>query len=345
MSPLRIVGVVVALVLGAFVLRALSRRAPTLADGVGLFVSFLLLLVALDPAVMNLPTVLLRLSSTPRGRLLALLVLSNLALWCLFIWSREQRRRTLEDVNRLFEALLERMQPVDAQEPFGEVAVVIPAYNEEESVGAVLDGIPAEVGGLTVSTVVVADGCVDRTAQVAREHGAVVLDLPVNRGGGAAIRMGYNYASRRGARFVVTMDADGQHRPEDLPNLIGPLLRDEADFVIGSRRLGSFEHVTSLRTFGLSFFNFLLNVLLATDLSDCSSGYRAFAVAKLPRLLTTESQYHTAETIMEVWRRGLRIAEVPVAVRRRLAGESRKGSDLLYGYRFARVLFSKWIRG
>lgn len=345
MSPLRIVGCLVAIGLGAFLLRSFARRAPTPADGLGLLTALLLLVVSLFPSVMNLPTLILRLGARPHGRLIALLVLSNLALWCYLVWTSEQRRRTNERWNHILESLFARLESVEPPPRMGELAIVIPAYNEEESIAEVLREIPSTVEGLRVTPIVVSDGSVDRTAEVARQHGAVVLELPINQGGGAAIRVGYHYAARAGAEIVVTMDADGQHQPADLPQLVAPILEDRADFVIGSRHLGSYEKVTSLRSFGLGFFNVLLNLLLATELTDCSSGYRAFSVRRLPRLTTTESQYHTAETIMEVRRLGLRIAEVPITVRRRIAGTSRKGHDLVYGYRFARVMLSKWIRG
>jgi hypothetical protein len=345
-SLLRLIGLVVAVLLAAFVLRGLSRRAPAGIDLLALLVALLLALVSVDPAVVNLPATLLRIGAHRRGRLIVLLVLSNLALWSYLIWSGERRRREREGVNRVLEALFERLEAPPPTTPLPEVAIVIPAYNEEDSIAEVLTDLPETVAGKGVGTVVVCDGCTDRTAERARAAGAdVVLELPVNQGGGAAIRVGYNYAARAGAQVVVTMDADGQHRPEDLPRLVEPVLLGEADLVIGSRRLGSFEEVSRLRSVGLGFFNALLNLLLATHLTDCSSGYRAFSVMRLPRLTTTESQYHTAETIMQVHRLGLRIAEVPVTVRRRLAGESKKGHDFVYGYRFARVMLSKWIRG
>jgi hypothetical protein len=345
MSPLRIGGILVALALGYIVLHRLSRRAPTAADGLGFAAALVLLLVSLFPWLANLPTEVLRLGSTPRRRLFMLLVVSNLVLWLYTVWTSGERRRRQESAAEQMEALVARISASNAPAELDGVAIVMPAYNEEESVEQVIEGLPRELFGHAVTPIVVADGCTDQTVTVARRAGAAVLDLPINMGGGAAIRIGYNYASRAGARAIITMDADGQHKAEDIPRLLEPILAGDADFVVGSRRLGSFERVSAMRSMGLSFFNFFLNLLLATHLTDCSSGFRAFDVHGLRHLETSESQYHTAETIMLVRRQGLRIAEVPITVQRRIAGYSKKGNDFVYGYRFARSMLTRWLRG
>ena len=345
MSALRLGGILVALVLGFMVLRGLSRRAPTSADGLGFLAALLLLAVSLFPGLVNVPTDLLLLGRAPRGRLLALILLSNVVLWLYTFWSAGLHRRSHERADGQLEALVARIASQGASPDLDGVVIVMPAYNEEESVGQVVRGLPGEMLGHKVYPLVVADGCSDQTAAVARSAGALVLDLPINMGGGAAIRVGYNFAAQNGARVIVTMDADGQHLASDIEGLVAPILRGDTDFVIGSRRLGSFEKVSALRSAGLSFFNFFLNLLLQTRLTDCSSGFRAFDAHKLTHLETSESQYHTSETIMLVRRLGLRIAERPITVQRRIAGQSKKGNDLVYGYRFARTMLTRWLRG
>lgn len=345
MSPLRIVGLVIAAILVYMVARGLARRSPVTGDLLALAAALLLALVALFPSAMNLPTELIDLGLTRGRRLIALLTLSNLALWPYLIWSNERHRKSAQDIGHQIEVLVERLAAGGAPEHVGPIAVVIPAYDEERTVGAVVRGLPDTVQGERVQAVVVADGCHDATAAEARRAGAIVLDLPINRGGGAAIRLGYAYAARAGARVIVTMDADGQHRPDDLEALVAPVLEDEADFVVGSRRLGTFERVSTLRALGLNLLGGLLNLLLATRLTDCSSGFRAFDATRLPALTTHENQYHTAETIILVRRRGLRVAEVPITAPRRIAGTTKKGGDFVYGYRFARALLTHWLRG
>src|ERR1700730_14398373 len=118
------------------------------------------------------------------------------------------------------------------------VVVVIAAYEEEAAIGAVLDELPAEACGLATSCIVVVDGDTDRTALVARDHGAYVGTFPTNRVRGAAIRVGYALARGAGARFIVTTDADGQYVGSEIDQLLQPLVAGEADFVVGSPLLG-----------------------------------------------------------------------------------------------------------
>ena len=121
------------------------------------------------------------------------------------------------------------------------VALVIPAYNEEGSVGPVVEALPRTVCGLAAEVIVVADGCVDATAKEAGEAGAIVADVPVNRGQGAALRLGYRIAREGGAQYIVTTDADGQYNPAEIEGLLAPILAGRADFVTGSRTKGSEE--------------------------------------------------------------------------------------------------------
>ncbi|HEY2428212.1 MAG TPA: glycosyltransferase family 2 protein, partial [Acidimicrobiales bacterium] len=123
------------------------------------------------------------------------------------------------------------------------LAVVIAAYNEEEGIGEVVAAVPASVCGLETEVIVVVDGSDDRTAAVAREAGALVCDMAVNRGQGAALRLGYRLARGRGARFIATLDGDGQYHPDELALVVGPVVAGEADLVSGSRRLGT-AHTT-----------------------------------------------------------------------------------------------------
>src|SRR5580692_12513879 len=121
------------------------------------------------------------------------------------------------------------------------VAVVIAAYNEAGAIGPVIQALPAEVCGLATAAIVVADGCADDTAAEAAAAGAMVCDVPVNRGQGAALRLGYRIAREGGADYIVTTDADGQYNPAEIERVLAPILDGKADFVTGSRRLGSEE--------------------------------------------------------------------------------------------------------
>jgi glycosyltransferase involved in cell wall biosynthesis len=191
---------------------------------------------------------------------------------------------------------------------------------------------------------VVVDGAADDTAGVARAHGAVVCDVPVNRGQGAALRLGYHLAKQRGARYIVTTDADGQYRMEELPLLLAPLLAGEADFVTGSRRLGANESTDRVRRLGTRVFAALVSRLTGHRVTDTSFGFRAMR-AEVPVSVTLhQPQYQSAELLVGVLSHGYRVLERPMTMHRRNQGHSKKGNNLVYGLRYARVVFGTWWR-
>ena len=118
------------------------------------------------------------------------------------------------------------------------IGVLVPAYNEADSVGYVLDRIPGQVCGVETAVLVVDDGSRDGTGEIAAQHGAVVARHVINRGGGAALRTGYRLLADSGATIVVTLDADGQHLPSEMERLVEPVLSGEVAVAHGSRVLG-----------------------------------------------------------------------------------------------------------
>ena len=137
---------------------------------------------------------------------------------------------------------------------FGPVVALVAAYNEEDNIGDVLKVMPTLVGDLEVSTLVVVDGGSDATADIALDAGVYTCVLPVNLGQGAALRLGYQLASAHGARYVVTLDADGQNDPAEMATMLQPLLDDTADFVIASRRLGVDQTTDRFRRAGVRLY-------------------------------------------------------------------------------------------
>ncbi|HEY6319819.1 MAG TPA: glycosyltransferase [Acidimicrobiia bacterium] len=227
---------------------------------------------------------------------------------------------------------------------FAPVVVVIAAYNEAESIGAVLDGLPRECGGLGVDALVVVDGGTDATARVAGDHGATVCELPENRGQGAALRVGYAIAPQGGARYVVTTDADGQYVGSELPTLLEPLLLGTADFVTGSRWLGQQDTTDHVRRLGSRFFAWVARRLTGQRITDTSFGFRAMTVEVPASLELRQAQYQSSELLMGAIAHGYRIAEVPMTQRVRAHGQSKKGHSLRYGASYARVLVGTWVR-
>ncbi len=190
----------------------------------------------------------------------------------------------------------------------------------------------------------IADGCTDDTAEMARRHGAQVCEAVTNRGQGAALRLGYALARDGGARFVVTTDADGQYDPAELPLLLQPLIDDEADFVTGSRVLGRQETSDPVRHLGVRVFAALASALTRQRLTDTSFGFRAMKAEVTGAVTLAQAQYQASELLLGVISHGYRVREQPMTIRARTAGETKKGNNIVYGMRYARVLVGTWWR-
>ena len=224
------------------------------------------------------------------------------------------------------------------------LVTVSPAFNEAENVAAVIKQIPAMIEGHHVVPVVVSDGSNDRTAAVARDAGALVAELPIRRGGGLALRVGYEVALRLGADLVVTLDADGQHLPEEIPVVIAPIVGGDADYVNGSRLLGTFERESLVRHLGVHLFSRIITILTGQRITDPSSGYRAARADLLEKLVLTQDQFWTSEILIEALRQRARVVEVPVTFLARAGGESKKPKSIRFGWNFLKVIVQTWLR-
>jgi glycosyltransferase involved in cell wall biosynthesis len=229
---------------------------------------------------------------------------------------------------------------------FGPVVALIAAYEEEANIGAVLKDMPVLVGDLEVSTLVVVDGGTDGTARVAMDAGVCTCVLPVNLGQGAALRLGYELAIAHGARYVVTLDADGQNDPAEIATMLQPLVDDTADFVIASRRLGTDQTTDRFRRAGVKVYASAINAIAGQHLTDSSNGYRAFRVDVLHDILPhlVQDQYQTAEVVITAASRGWRITEQPTQWHPRSSGASKKGGNLVFGLSYAKVIVTTWAR-
>jgi Glycosyl transferase family 2 len=224
------------------------------------------------------------------------------------------------------------------------VAIVIPAFDEAANLSELLPRIPSTVCGAPAAVLVIDDGSADQSSGAAERAGAAVARLPVNRGGGAALRVGYRLMVDAEARVVVTMDADGQHRPEDLDRVAEPVLSGRAQLAQGSRTLGHSEPGAVARELGIAVFNRLVRVLTRVRVSDCSNSYRAIRTELLPELDLRQPQFHAAEFLVEAITRGASLEEVPVTVLARRHGSSKKPATLRYGFGFCRAIVAAWRR-
>ena len=227
---------------------------------------------------------------------------------------------------------------------FPPAVVVIAALDEEGAIGAVLDAVPAEACGVAVATLVIDDGSTDATTAVALERSAHVATLTRNCGHGVALRLGYELAREHGAQYIVTMDGDGEWDPADVPVVLQPLVDDEADFVIGSRVLGRDEADDTVRRAGVRTFALLIRLLTGAKVTDTSSAVRALRAEVTERVRQTQVQYQTSELLIGAIAAGYRVTERPVSHRSRLAGQSKKGTNITYAFRYAGVIVRTWWR-
>jgi hypothetical protein len=225
------------------------------------------------------------------------------------------------------------------------VTVVIAAYNEEEGIAGVLRAIPSTICGLAVDTIVVVDGATDATSDVARRCGVLVCDVEVNRGQGAALRLGYRLARQNGADYIATTDADGQYDPAQLPLVVAPLVEGRADFVTGSRRLGDTHTTDRFRAAGVVVFAALISVLTGQRITDPAYGMRAMRAEVTAAVDLQQPQYQATELLIGVAQRGYRVIEVPATMFPRAAGSTKKGGNFSYGIRVGRVILGTWWRG
>lgn len=224
------------------------------------------------------------------------------------------------------------------------VTIVIAAYNEADVIGQVIDALPPEICGLKTVVLVVSDGSKDKTAGVAKDHGALVADVPVNRGQGAALRLGYRLAREGGARYIVTTDADGQYNPAEMERVLAPVVAGEADFVTGSRKLGSQETNDPVRRLGTWVFAVTISALTRQHITDSSFGLRAMRAEVTGVVRLEQPQYQSSELLIAVLAHGFRVAEVPATIHKRQVGESKKGHNAIYGLKFAGVVLGTWWR-
>jgi glycosyltransferase involved in cell wall biosynthesis len=203
------------------------------------------------------------------------------------------------------------------------VLIVIPAYNEEQNIGAVIGGIWEVLPAVDI--LVVDDGSSDGTAGRARDAGARVISLPFNLGYGVALQTGFKYALEQGFNYVVQMDADGQHEPASVEDLVGEARKGDADVILGSRFLApSSFRPQFARRLGIALFRAIVSGVVGEKISDPTSGFQALNRRALA-LYGTEAypvDYPDADVLIMAHLAGLRLKEIPVIMHS--AGPARK---------------------
>ncbi len=346
MYTLRAVGVLLGL--AALLLAWSARfRLGRLRNGEWLLANVLaagLIWVSADPDGLNGVLGFFSFQTGGGGRLIGLLLFSSFALFLLVFVSLARANALERTVDGLVRELAKREFRRASGVHSAPIYVLIPAYNEGDNIGAVLASMPREACGLEVKVIVIVDGATDDTARVVAGLDHAAVSYVINRGGGSALRAGYDLAEEAGAEVVVTLDADGQHVPGEIVRLVAPIIEGRADVVNGSRVLGSYEKDSYVRATGVVLFNWLVSVLTWRRVTDCSNGFRAIRVSSLGRLELRQRQFHASELLIEAIKKGLRVIEVPITVRPRASGTSKKGPSLRYALGFARAVIGTWLR-
>jgi glycosyltransferase involved in cell wall biosynthesis len=220
------------------------------------------------------------------------------------------------------------------------ILALIPAYNEEKSIGDVIRGALKYVD----KVIVIDDGSSDKTYDIAYSLGATVLRHSRNMGVGASIRTGINYAKKVNPELIIILDADGQHDPNDIPRLIQPILSGQADFVLGSRFLQGNPTMPLLKFIGNKFLSLLVSILLCTRVTDAQTGFRALNRRALMALHIEAEYTYVQEMIIKLYLKGCKLKEVPIKVRQRRYGRSKVASSIIrYIIRTLPIIFRTYI--
>jgi glycosyltransferase involved in cell wall biosynthesis len=229
-----------------------------------------------------------------------------------------------------------RPVPPDVRE---DLFVVIAAFNEVASI----EPVAREVRAMFPNVVVVDDGSTDGTFDVARRAAKYALRHVINRGQGAALQTGIEFALRHGARFILTFDADGQHRVEDIPAMLEPIWRGECEITLGSRFLGKAVNIPSTRRSILRLAVLFTKIVNRVQLTDAHNGLRAFSRRAAETIhITMDRMAHASELIDQIRLSGLPFREVPVEIRYTVyslaKGQSSRGAlRIVWQYLLGRV--------
>lgn len=199
---------------------------------------------------------------------------------------------------------------------------IVPAYNEQDAIGAVIDELKAFDSGLDV--LVIDDASYDLTAQRARDHGARVVSLPFNLGIGGAVQTGFRYAAQHNYELAARVDGDGQHDPVELAALVAAVIAGDADICVGSRFAGADGYRSSpTRRVGIRILARTLSLLTGQRVTDTTSGFQVLN-RKAIELFSADypHDYPEVEAALMLHKHGLRLTELPVKMRERAGGRS-----------------------
>jgi glycosyltransferase involved in cell wall biosynthesis len=209
------------------------------------------------------------------------------------------------------------------KQPQTQLSIIIPVYNEQSTIGDIISRTKTvtQQNGLQTEIIVVDDCSFDDSLEIAKHCGIKLYALKEHLGKGYALRAGFLKAK---GDIIVTIDSDGSHKPEELPEVLAPVLNGKADLVIGSRYLNH-KHVAArkLNAFGVKIFNGLIELLTGVAITDSQSGYRAMKRQVLEKQKLKSGEYEIeSEMLVKTAKAGFRVAEVPITFEQRTYGRS-----------------------
>lgn len=221
------------------------------------------------------------------------------------------------------------------------LTIQIPCFNEQDALRDTLCDLPRSIEGLDVIDVlIIDDGSTDKTVEVARLAGVdYILSLKGHRGLAVAFAVGLDRCLSEGADIVVNIDADNQYKGEDIPRLIAPILRGEADIVIGNRDIPAIKHFSPLKKFLQRFGSAVVKFLSGLDIPDATTGFRAYSKKAVDLLEVKTTFSYTLETIIDAGRKGLRVANIQVSTNPPLRPSRLARSDAEYILKQVLTLF------
>ena len=193
--------------------------------------------------------------------------------------------------------------------------IQIPCFNEENTLLTTLNALPKQVFGIDeIEVLVINDGSKDKSAEIAGNWGAKVLDIKTNRGLANAFRCGIAEALRLGADIIVNTDADNQYCADDIEKLVIPIVEGRADIVVGARDIFSIKEFSPMKKLFQKIGSAVLRLLSSTAVDDAPSGFRAFSKQAAIRINVFDNYTYTMETLLQANAKGLKVISVPVRV-------------------------------
>jgi len=224
------------------------------------------------------------------------------------------------------------------------LSIIIPAYNEEKTIKQVIDEIPKKIQGIDEIQVIVIDDCSnDKTAEIAKNVGALVFSFNENKGLSKAISFGFSKAIEENSDMLLILDADNQYDSKEIPILLKPILEKKADIVLGDRQIKKLDHMPKQKKIGNGMVSRMVSFLMGQKINDSQTGFRVFNSEAMRKLHIFSGYTYTQETLLQAKYKNLKIVEVPISFRKR-NDKSRLISNIFtYAVRTASLLISTII--